>query len=571
MKKYILPILIVCFVLFSFVPTFYELGRSADLPGNRSFELIHNYITDYNFYLSRIREGWDGRTTLLEIYTNEPHHGTIIHELYLVLGRMARFISNAAVAVPYAYHAARFVFGLFLLSLIARVATRLIHTPFWQVLAFLVVVTSAGYPNVSLVGNSWRFNNFMPWWTVLEPLQRLTFVPHILLAQCGLLFLIIFGSDPDTLGKKGNWIFLSIIAMGTGLVMPQALMMVYGVFIIETLFEFIFWQGKKDTQHISEWMKHSVYPRMGIVLLSVWTILYFLPLLRVYPWKRLVDFETLHPIAFSYIEYLKTLGFSLPLGIIGGFFVLKQKDRAWYPIVAWALGVVGLVFAMTIVPLQHPLRFTEMAAYIPLGLLTAYFFHQLILKISNSRLPARQVKFQIRVMRQYAIMFVYSLCFLSIVYGCIAMYHQFLWQKDFTDQKVAAGWPVIAMDNYIVYPSKDFIDGILYIDASTPKNAVILSAIVAGNYIPARTGRVVYLGHENTSYKEEKVEIVKQFYSGLMEQKACYLWLHKEGISYVFWGPQEHEVGGEADIAAKYPFLREVYKNTEVTVYQVTP
>jgi len=562
MKKYIFSVLVLFFVVASFASTFYELKLSGSVASNRSFELIHNYITDYNFYLSRIRQGWEGRTTLLEIYTNEPHHGTIIHELYLVLGQLARIIPDGTMAVFYAYHVARFVFGLLLLSLIAYLATRLFKHVFWQTAAFLLVVTGAGWPLISAAGETWRFNNYMPWWTVLEPLQRITFIPHILLAQAGVLFLIVAGSTPETIKRKGNWIFLGVIATITGLAMPQALLTVYGVYSLVTLIEFVLWDGKRTKQDIRVWFKTVVLPRVGICLLSVWTILYFLPLLSVYPWKRLVDFEVLHPIRFSYMEYLKTLGLALPLGILGAGIALAKRDRAWYPIVSWAVGVVGLVYLLTFFPLQHPLRFTEMAAYIPLGLLTGYFFVSCIKWFLHAHTIST---------RQYGSIGVYTVLFLSIVYGGMTMYHQFLWQKDFVDMKVQAGWPAIAMNNYIVYPVKGFIEGITYIDQHTPKDAIILSSIVAGNYIPARTGRVVYLGHENTSYKEEKIEIAKRFYQGLTPSKEVYQWLHKERISYVFVGPEEKEQASGVDIATVYPFLRQIFANDEVILYAVLP
>lgn len=560
MKKTLLSLLIVLFVFGSFAPTFYEISRRDDLPSSRSFELIHNYITDYNFYLSRIRQGWEGRVTVLETYTNEPHHGTIIQELYLLLGQGARFIPDSTAAIPYAYHVARGVLGIVLLSLIAWMATVLFRHGFWQVMSFLLVVTGFGWPLISSVGSSWRLNNYMPWWTVLEPLQRITFLPHILAAQAGVLFLIMAGSSPKTLFIKGNWMLLAGIAMMTGLAMPQALLTVYGVYIVVSFIEFVCWDGKKQTQAIQEWVKQIIVPRALIMVLSVWTILYFLPLLRQYPWKRLVDFELLHPMTFSYVEYLKSLGIALPLGIMGAIVVLKKKVAAWYGVVGWAGSVIGLVYVLTFIPLQHPLRFTEMAAYIPLGFLTGYFFLEAIQWMRQMARPS---------VSHYGVIGIYTVWFLSILYGITAMYHQFLWQKDFVDMKVRAGWPVIAMNNYIVYPTKGFVDAVSFIERETPKDAIILSAIVAGNYIPPRTGRRVYLGHENTSYKEEKVEVAKRFYKGLMSREEAYRYMIREGISYVFWGPQEQEQGEGVRIESVYSFLREVYRNGEVTIYQI--
>jgi hypothetical protein len=147
------------------------------------------------------------------------------------------------------------------------------------------------------------------------------------------------------------------------------------------------------------------------------------------------------------------------------------------------------------------------------------------------------------------------------------MYHQYLWQKDFIDQKIIAGWPAIPMNNYIVYPSKGFIDAISFIDTKTDTQSVILTEITAGNFIPARTGRLVYVGHENTSYKEEKLVIAKQFYQGKMDPKAAYAWMLQEGITYVFVGPEEKLDMEGIDLPAVYPFLRQIYTNPDATIY----
>jgi hypothetical protein len=537
-------ILILSFVLFSFAPTLYELKQSEQLNPSRSFELVHNYYTDYNFYLSRIRQGYDGKWLLHEIYTNEPHKGTIIHEWYLLLGQAARLIPDDSFAVPASYHAARAVLGAFLLALIVWVATRLFVSRFWQILAFFMVVTSAGWPLVSPVSGGWRFNNHMPWWTVLEPLQRITFIPHIMAAQVGLLFLVVAGGTIATIKQKKNWILLGCIAIMVGIAMPQALMTVYGVYGILIAIEYLL--AKKTD---------GIIPRILIGIVSVWTIVYFLPLLPVYPWKRLVDFEVLHPITFSYIEYLKTLGVGLPLGLLGAGLVLFKKDRPWYPIVAWAIGVPLVVFLMLIKPLQHPLRFTEMAAYIPLGLLTAYTcmtaLHMLQKKKANPIIGSVVMTFP----------------FLLILYGGMAMYHQYLWQKDFVDQKILAGWPALPMNNYIVYPSKGFIDAIGFIDRVADKESIILSEITAGNFIPARTGIRVYVGHENTSYKEEKLVMAKQFYQGKMDPKKAYAWIGNEGITHVFVGPEEKLDMDGVDLPTVYPFLRQIYTNSDATIY----
>ncbi|MBI4990941.1 hypothetical protein HZB96_02490, partial [Candidatus Gottesmanbacteria bacterium] len=72
-KSIIFIALILFFLFFSFSPTLFELSQANKLAdSNREFILEHNYYwPDFNLYLSKIRQGWEGRFTALEKYTSE--------------------------------------------------------------------------------------------------------------------------------------------------------------------------------------------------------------------------------------------------------------------------------------------------------------------------------------------------------------------------------------------------------------------------------------------------------------------------------------------------------------------
>ena len=91
--KWVWGALITFFVLFSLVPTGYELLRKNDLHPDRQFELVHNYYTDYNFYLSRIRQGIEGNPLVHEKYTSEPHSGSLFQIVYLAMGWVGDFLT----------------------------------------------------------------------------------------------------------------------------------------------------------------------------------------------------------------------------------------------------------------------------------------------------------------------------------------------------------------------------------------------------------------------------------------------------------------------------------------------
>ena len=120
MREKVFGILIVLFLLASLAPMGYEIAISGRLQPNREFELIHNFPTDFNFYLSRIRQGIEGNVVVHEQYTSEPHQGSFIHIFYLFLGWLGAWVRVPWHRAADVYHVSRIVFGGLLLVIIAE-------------------------------------------------------------------------------------------------------------------------------------------------------------------------------------------------------------------------------------------------------------------------------------------------------------------------------------------------------------------------------------------------------------------------------------------------------------------
>lgn len=593
MKRYIWGLLIVFFILFSFSPTLYEISKKDTLSG-RTFELIHNYITDYNFYLSRIREGMEGRWTVVERYTSEPHTGSLVQIFYLLLGKVDNHAPTVFLGVTGAYHIARIILGALILIFIALWVRTLFPSFLWQIMAFLVVVTASVWPHIVVVGEGLRFGGPMSWWTLMDNLQRMTFLPHLLIGQSLLLFLLLSGSDETTLTRPGNWVFLGILAFVLGMIFPPGLVFLgasYGVMILLSLLSH--WKDMKKNKE--SWITTHILSRAMIGIISFPSFLYFSLMFGVYPWKRLVELDILHPLPFQFPEYIQALGPTLPLGILGLLLVVIRKDQKFIGSVSWVIAWLICLFVFQYIPQQSPLRFSEMLPHVPLGILTVYVFYTLYQratvgassalsfaeKISRSaarnmlwsdstphaKLGKRTSKFFPLIARSMLSIVSFSVPLFLITIGLLVMVSSFLWQKDFVDQKVAAGWPAIYMNNVIVYPVTGFVDALVYLEKNTPKDTVILSDMTAGNYIPPYIGRTVYVGHNNTVNLEAKLEEVHTFFRGV--KPDAYSWMKNNGIGYVFFGPQEKESGSIKNLKAVYPFLQEVYTNADVTVFAV--
>ena len=146
MVKYKNPILIILmlfFLLFSFYPTFYEISLAPKLKiKNRDFILEHNYYwPDFNLYLSKIRQGYEGRFLAVEKYTSEPHRGSLIQIFYLYLGKFGHLLN---IEPNYVYQLGRIILSPLLLIVTLLLVLYYFRHPLWQILSFIIVMIFSG-------------------------------------------------------------------------------------------------------------------------------------------------------------------------------------------------------------------------------------------------------------------------------------------------------------------------------------------------------------------------------------------------------------------------------------------
>lgn len=142
-----------------------------------------------------------------------------------------------------------------------------------------------------------------------------------------------------------------------------------------------------------------------------------------------------------------------------------------------------------------------------------------------------------------------------------------LWLTDQVRWKSEGTWPV-PIGAQLVYPLKDFMDGVYFLRDNTKRGEVVLTYVTAGNFIPAYAGNFVFLGHANTPDEDTKEKTAAEFFSGKMKREEAYHFLKSENISYVYFGPQEKELGNIQNLQEVYPFLDLVYNNQKVSIYK---
>jgi hypothetical protein len=332
-----------------------------------------------------------------------------------------------------------------------------------------------------------------------------------------------------------------------------------------TISEFVslWWEkqhkGKQLTfVQVTQWFTVRVFDRFVFGIISGPTLIYFSLLLSEYPWKRLVEFDVLHPTKFSFIEYFMAVGPIFPLGLLGILFLLvyrrdiaqKLQYYLWW-VVAWL--VFLLVFDKS--PQQSPTRFTQMAPNVPLGIFTGMLFYELLQLVNKKYL-------------KYA----YSILVIPIaiiILSLSSMASSYMWLRDFVDHKLRATIPLVPHNADVMYPMREIVEGLIWLQVNTPRDAIVLTGKTTGNYMPVYSGNTAYIGHANTVKLEIKEAEIGNFYTRRLSLEEEMAFLKVSGASYVFYGPEEYEIsGGVEDLKTLYPDLTQVYQNTMVRIYK---
>src|SRR3989344_946458 len=542
-QKIILVSLAVFFTLLSLLPTFFEISTRKQLPFQRYFTSEHNYLFDYNFYLSRIRQGMEGRFLVTEKYYNLPHPPSLFQIVYLAFGKLGGILGLTPSTV---YLFARGIFGFLLLLGIIHFGRRFFEGE-KLVLFFLLAATAGSWPilvkagpDTIGAGSFYRFATYMGWWSVIDSLQRITIMPHILIGQLFLIAFILKFADRKAMSFRSLLIW-AVWGNLAGIIFPPPLLIVFAYFAVISALEFLDWLAFRRPIG-------PIFQRMIFTLSTIPSFLYMTAMFKVMPWKALVLFDIEHRTGIPYREYLMALGPVLVMGFIGLIVSFILGTRKYYPAVAWILSILLLFLVFEKVPEQSPLRFTEGLIQVPLALMSVYLLS----------IISRKAFKKITLLAGYGI----------VIMGFLVMVSMVLWLTDQAVAKRYGTWKV-PIRAELAYHLKDFMEAIFYLRDNTQREQVVLAFVTAGNYIPAYAGNYVFIGHANTPDEDEKEVEVARFFKGEFEVREAEEFMEKERISFVFYGPQEKAFGEIADLSKTYAFLEKVYGNAEIIIYRV--
>lgn len=504
-------------------------------------EHVHTY--DYNVYLSKIRQGMDGRWSVIDKYdSNINQKGAYLQMLYLLSGKVGGLFGLTPVLT---YHLMVVLAGFFWILTIIFLNKYFLKKPRDFALGTLLSLLASSFPLFFQHGNEIWVDHFMPWWQEMDVLKRLNYLPHYMVNYICLGLFAIFLDRLNTKSEKKILFLICFILFFLFFIHPSGAIIFLFSWIIYNCITLLFFRKYKSGE-----LKSFIYYSILIGLVAAIPLIYLKNVTSTYPWNILAQNERETFISFHLKDYLLALGPILFSGIAGILAVFYFKTQKLLPLVSWFLGSFAAIFVFRFLPFMSPARFIQSANHIPLAILSVYFFSVILKRFKNPLLRLG--------------------CFLFfgiiIINGIIHVIFSLKRQTDFIQQRVYASIPLVPYPSQVMYPLKDFANSIVWLGKNTREDEVILSKVTAGNYIPAYAGNFVYLGHfpESPDYHKRE-NIVISFFQGIMTNQEARKFLKDNSIGYIFYGPQEKENGK----IEKYDFLTPVYKTFNVTIFKV--
>ena len=209
----------------------------------------------------------------------------------------------------------------------------------------------------------------------------------------------------------------------------------------------------------------------------------------------------------------------------------------------------------------HPPRAFSGLYYLPLAYFSALFINQMSLiirkkieisdkKTENSteirrRISEKKTDFK-QLFSNFSLIFLFSL-FLFTLPHYLSFYKQHFYA--FTDFKAFSTF---------AYPTKKQVEAYRFLEKNSPAGSGVLAMFEASNHLMGFSGNSTEMGMDH--------QTKTAFYANQMTEQQAKKFLIDNRFQYVYLGPQEQSTGGNLE---KYPFLKMIFDNQEVKIFQV--
>ncbi len=497
-------------------------------PEGTVFTGLHHLAPgDTNVFLSMIEQVKQGENVFLNLYTSETQARIFINPLWLSVGWLGKIfhLSNLL-----ALHIARLIWIVILVFVLYRFLSYFITKVKWRRWALAALMFASG---LGVFFNPFLFDvhNIYEHPTDIWIAESVTFLsalhsPHLLASLTLLIltfYLMLRAFDTDrwrySIGAGISSFFLAWFHPFNG---PT----VFVVLLVYMIVMFI-WKRKVNWR----WAWHYII----LGLCTVPAVIYLFVMQQTDWVIRSWSAQNLLPSPSVWM-YLIGFGLLVPLAVVGGWRILRQHDPRQLFLVVWAI-VAGILIY---VPVSFQRRMSE-GMQIPIILLAMFGIAYLVYRIHNQYLR----------------------------WGMIMGLIIFLPLTNFQ---------VLGQEFYLFhskptlpyYLEQGEVDGMHWLRDHAGYRDIIFSSYYIGNYIPAYSGRVVWIGHgPQTINLPWKFETNEWFWQDNRDDIQKETLLREEGIRYVWYGRKEQELG--LYDPSQHDYLELVYENLSVQIYSLIP
>jgi hypothetical protein len=521
----------------------YALGHVLARPGTEFTGTLMN-PEDSQSYFAKMLQGLDGRWLYTIPFTPEEHDPAFLGGFYLALGHLARWFGLSLVTI---WHGARVVAGLFLFLMTFVFVATFFRDKRSRWTAYALALLGSGLGWILFLAGQTRWLGAFPV-DFKMPEAHLLFsalaFPHAALGTA--LLLASFWTLLRMVNAERRQ---GLFAVAAGLV-NLALGIVYPFLIfLVTVTIALYWL------YLSYRARQLLWRLAGL-----FAIAFFIPaplfLYYAYTHETNAIFHSWSSQAITssppWPHYLVSYGVLLLLALLP---YLRQRDRysasgsnalLW----SWVLAAALLLYA----PLNPQRRFAQ-GVHVPLAILATAGLLQIIVPWLEQSRPFRWLVARPRYTTTglERLIIVTFLAFMSLSNAYLL-----------ADLSVMTG----VRQPYPFFRTQTELETVSWVRANTERSAIVLGAYETGNYLAAQAGNPVVLGHwAETKDWPVKYGLALRFYDSQTDDAWRRDFLQQQGVSYVWFGPQERRLGDFAPDNSDY--LKPVHENGEFALYAV--
>lgn len=506
------------------------LAELFSTPTGQVFTGINRWSTDYYIYLSYVEQGVRGFLSTKLIFTTESHPSVFFFLSYTIPGYIFGHILG--LNSIFIYHFFRSLYGLGFLFMTVIFFYKLSQSKIVTLLAFFLTFYISGFVKIVSL-NPFQTARYLEWLQEQNIIGRATGPLHYSVG-----FIIFLGAFLYFFYSRSSWVkkgfILGLFLNGLLLSNPFNYLLMALCFLFYIPLKLIFLN--KDKRFSQEFKTVSI-----ATLVSIPLFLFLNYYLSMPPWgvvgvspKFYVDTTP----QINFLELALSIGPIFFLGIAGAIKLLigrfrKQNSSIVIFLIIWPTVQLFLLMFGDYFKI-HPLRAFSGLYYLPLAYFSATFINYLLNKINVS-------------IYRYIVYFVLVTIFLLTLPNLYLSYREQLFA--FTDFKSFSQF---------AYPTKKQVEAFKFLEKNTPPYSAVLALFEAGTLINGLSG--------NTTEVSIVQDFKIPFYSGKLKNDEAKTFLKKYGYKYVYFGYQEKSIGGNINT---YPFLKKIFKNDEVIIYQV--